>query len=320
MIEVKSLTKYYGPIGAVRDVSFQVKKGEILGFLGPNAAGKTTTMRILTGYLRPTYGTARVAGFDIHKDSLEVRRRIGYLPENVPLYPEMRVRSYLQFFAEVKGVPRKKRRSEIDRVAERCGLKDVLSRPTGKLSRGFKQRVGLAQALLGNPEVLILDEPTVGLDPKQIIEVRNLIKSLAGEKTIILCTHILPEASMTCGRVIIINEGRLVAIDTPENLDRRLRKSHRIFMEVKGPHDAVTSALEKVEGVKAVQSSAIREDLYSYLLDTEIGKEVRPKIAEVMVKNGFELLEMRPQEMSLEEIFLKLTTYEAGTEGGVEVK
>jgi len=312
MIEVKSLTKYYGPIKAVDDISFEVKKGEILGFLGPNAAGKTTAMRILTCYLRPTFGTATVCGFDIHKDSMELRRRIGYLPENVPLYPEMRVRSYLHFWAEIKGVSRRKRRSEVDKVSEQCGLEGVLSRPTGKLSKGFRQRVGLAQALLGNPEVLILDEPTVGLDPKQIIEVRNLIKSLGGEKTIILSTHILPEVSMTCGRIIIINEGKLVAIDTPENLDRHLRKSHRVLMAVKGDCKSVTPVLKKVDGVKAVQSLQIREDLFSYTLDTDVEKEVRPLLAEAVIRNGFGLLEIRPSEMSLEEIFLKLTTREGG--------
>lgn len=310
MIEVKSLTKHYGPLKAVEDISFQVKKGEILGFLGPNAAGKTTTMRILTCYLKPTYGTATVCGFDIHKDPIEVRKRIGYLPENVPLYSEMRVSSYLHFWAEIKGIPRRKRKSEVERVSERCGLKDVLRRANGKLSKGFRQRVGLAQALLGNPEVLILDEPTVGLDPKQIIEVRNLIKSLGGEKTIILSTHILPEVSMVCGRVIIINEGRLAAIDTPENLDKRLRKSHRIFMEIEGEEEIVSSILRGIDGVNAVQSSVVREGVISYALDTDIDREIRPILAEKIVKSGFRLLEMRHIEMSLEEIFLKLTTHE----------
>ncbi len=300
MIEVKSLTKYYGPTRAVNDISFQVKKGEILGFLGPNAAGKTTTMRILTCYLRPTYGTAAICGFDIHKDPIEVRRRIGYVPENVPIYPEMRVKSYLYFWAEIKGIPAKKRKAEVNRVAEHCGLEDVMLRPAGKLSKGFRQRTGLAQALLGDPDVLILDEPTIGLDPKQIIEVRNLIKSLGGKKTILLSTHILPEVSMTCNRVIIINEGKL---------DKRLRKTHRIVMEVEGAPDSVISLLEKIDGVKAVQKSMIKEGLFSYTVDTDIQKEVRIKLAEAVIKNGFGLLEMRPLEMSLEEIFLKLTTH-----------
>jgi ABC-2 type transport system ATP-binding protein len=316
VIEVKSLTKYYGPVRAVNDISFQVKKGEILGFLGPNAAGKTTTMRMLTCFLKPTYGSATVCGFDIHKDPIEVRRRIGYLPENVPLYSEMRVRPYLHFWAEIKGIPGKKRKAEVDRVAERCGLGNVLSRTTGKLSKGFRQRVGLAQALLGNPEVLILDEPTVGLDPKQIIEVRDLIRSLGGEKTIILSTHILPEVSMTCGRVIIINEGELAAIDSPENLNKRLRKSHRIFMEVAGQCEAVSPLLERIDGVKAVQRSVIKENIFSYTLDTDMEKEIRPELAEAVIRNGFNLLEIRPLEMSLEEIFLKLTTHETGVRGG----
>jgi ABC-2 type transport system ATP-binding protein len=312
VIEVKSLTKFYGPVRAIHEVSFHVKKGEILGFLGPNAAGKTTTMRILTCFLRPTYGTATVCGFDIHKDPIEVRKRIGYVPENVPLYPEMRVRSYLDFWAEVKGIPKKKRKAEVDKVAERCGLTEVMSRPAGKLSKGFRQRAGLGQALLGSPDVLILDEPTVGLDPKQIIEVRNLIKSLAGERTIILSTHILPEVSMTCGKVIIINEGKLVAIDTPENLDKRLRSSHRIIMEVEGPSASVAAMLEKIDAVKRVESSKIREGLYSYTIDTDMAKEVRPELARAVMKNGFGLLEIKTAEMSLEEIFLKLTTHEKG--------
>ncbi len=220
MIEVENLTKYYGDRPAIDNITFRVEKGEILGFLGPNGAGKTTTMRILAGFFPPTSGIARVAGYDVVNNSIDVRRRIGYMPETIPLYKDMRVKEYLEFVAEVKGVPRKRRKSKIEKAMKECGTTEVYHRLIGKLSKGFQQRVGLAQALLHDPEVLILDEPTIGLDPKQIIEIRQLIKSLAGERTIILSTHILPEVSMTCQRVIIINEGKIIAMDTPENLNK----------------------------------------------------------------------------------------------------
>ncbi|MBI4412929.1 MAG: ABC transporter ATP-binding protein, partial [candidate division NC10 bacterium] len=232
MIEVEGLTKFYGPKAAIEEVSFEVAKGEVVGFLGPNGAGKTTTMRILACFMPPTSGTARLAGFDIGKHSLQVRRRIGYLPESVPLYGDMTVRQYLTFAAEAKGVPRPQRGGRVAEVMERCLISDVPERLVRNLSKGYRQRVGLAQALVGNPEVLILDEPTLGLDPKQILEIRSLIRDMRGERTVILSTHILPEVSMVCQRVIIIHEGRIAAVDTPENLNLRLQKSSRILLEV----------------------------------------------------------------------------------------
>src|SRR6185436_19167866 len=242
MITVEHLTKYYGPRAAVSDISFEVAKGEVLGFLGPNGAGKTTTMRMLTGYLPLSSGRAEIAGFDITRQSIQARSNIGYLPETVPLYPDMSVRSYLDFMGKLKNVS--ERRHEVDRVMERSRIAHRAEDPIGKLSKGLRQRVGLAQALLGDPPVLILDEPTSGLDPKQIIETRNLIKSLGGEHTVILSTHILPEVAATCSRIVIISNGRVVAEDTPENLDRRLKGAESITLMVRGPREQVTKALK----------------------------------------------------------------------------
>ena len=239
MIEVEHVSKVYNGRKAVDDVSFKVEKGEILGFLGPNGAGKTTTMRILTCYMPSTEGTARVAGYDVFEESIEVRKRIGYLPENPPLYPEMTVESYLNFVAKIKGTRSNQRKSQVDEAIGKCNLGDVRNRIIGKLSKGYKQRVGLAQALLNNPEVLILDEPTIGLDPKQIHEVRSLIKSLASTHTVILSTHILPEVSMTCNRVVIINKGKVVAMDTPEGLAHQMKGAERVSLTVDGPMEAV---------------------------------------------------------------------------------
>ncbi|HID87914.1 MAG TPA: ATP-binding cassette domain-containing protein [Anaerolineae bacterium] len=302
MIQVRNLTKYYGDLAAIQDVSFTVEKGEVLGFLGPNAAGKTTTMRILTGFLPPSSGTARVAGYDVLTDSLEVRRRIGYLPETVPLYPEMTVWSYLNFVARLRGV--EKREKRVAEVMEICHVDDHANVLIGKLSKGYRQRVGLAQALVHDPEVLILDEPTLGLDPKQIIEVRELIRSLGGERTIILSTHILPEVSQTCQRVLIINEGRIVAEDTPERLTARLKGAERIYLEVANPSPQVEAELARIEGVTAVESKGDG----SYEVECALGVDRRPEIAATAVRHGWGLLEMRPMGMSLEEIFLKLTT------------
>ncbi|MHB1416099.1 MAG: ABC transporter ATP-binding protein, partial [Chloroflexota bacterium] len=232
MIEVRNLTKYYGPHPAIDGVTFEAKPGEVLGLLGPNAAGKTTTMRILTGFLPATSGTAKVAGFDVADNPLEAKRQIGYLPENVPLYTEMTVRDYLSFVADLKGVPRRSKRVRIEETMEVARITDVANTIIGKLSKGYRQRVGIAQALVHRPSVVILDEPTVGLDPKQIIETRQLIKSLGGDHTVILSSHILPEVSMTCNRVVIINQGKVAAVDTPDNLTRRLQSSARIRVEV----------------------------------------------------------------------------------------
>ncbi len=312
MIVVHKLSKYYGPRPAIEDVSFTVQPGEILGFLGPNGAGKTTTMRILTGYLPPTSGTASVAGCDVVKQSLEARRKIGYLPETVPLYPEMSVRSYLDYMAKLKGVPGKVRRSRIDEVMEKTRVAHRQHDLIGRLSKGYRQRVGLAQALVGDPEVLILDEPTVGLDPKQIIEARSLIKGLGGTHTIILSTHILPEVSATCSRVLIISDGRIVAEDTPQNLDRRLRGAENISLEVRGPRNAVLSALRRVPKVLAVEvrdgTDRASPDRAAYVVTCELGSDIREALAQSVVSNGWGLLELRPVGLSLEEIFLRLTT------------
>jgi len=310
LIEVDHITKYYGQTPAVQDVSFRVEKGEILGFLGPNGAGKTTTMRMLTCYLPPSEGTARVAGYDVFEDSMEVRRRIGYLPEHPPLYPDMTVASYLTFVSKIKGVDSKKQKNAVDSAAERCGLADRRDTIIGKLSKGYRQRVGLAQALVHDPEVLILDEPTIGLDPRQIIEVRELIKSLAGEHTVILSTHILSEASMTCERVVIINRGKIVAMDTPENLTARLMGSERIYVQVQGPADVVTAKLREVPNVVDVVPEPGGNGVRGFFVDGKEKHDIRAELASAIVGNGFGLLEMRPVGMSLEEIFLQLTEEE----------
>ena len=316
MIEVQHLTKRYGPTTAVDDISFRVEKGEILGFLGPNGAGKTTTMRVLTGYMPPTEGRAVVAGYDIFDQPIEAKRRIGYLPETPPLYPEMTVSDYLLFVSRIKGVPRAERKARVGEVMERTRVADMANRHCGKLSKGYRQRVGLAQALLHNPEVLILDEPTAGLDPKQIIETRQLIKQLGGDHTVILSTHILPEVSQTCGRVVIINKGRVVAVDTPENLTSRLRGSETMFVQVDAPAASdVRTALLGVPGVTEVSLAETRGNLASYEVNSGSGRDVRRELASAVVSSGWGLLELRPLRMSLEEIFLHLTTEDttAGT-------
>lgn len=311
MIEVQHLTKRYGPTTAVDDISFRVEKGEILGFLGPNGAGKTTTMRVLTGYIPPTEGRAVVAGYDIFDQPIEAKRRIGYLPETPPLYPEMTVGDYLLFVSKIKGVPRAERTSRVADVMERMRVADVAARHCGKLSKGYRQRVGLAQALLHNPEVLILDEPTAGLDPKQINETRQLIKQLGGDHTIILSTHILPEVSQTCGRVVIINKGRVVAVDTPENLTARVRGSETMYVQVDAPVAGdVTAAFQAVPGVTDVSLTETRGSVASYEVNSESGRDVRRELASAIVSRGWGLLELRPLRMSLEEIFLHLTTEE----------
>jgi len=311
VIEVRNLVKYYGDFPAVKDITFSVEKGEILGFLGPNAAGKTTTMRIITGYMPATRGTVKVAGYDVFEHPLEVKKRIGYLPENPPLYMDMRVRDYLRFVAEIKGVDRKGVNAEVERVAELVSITHVLDKYAQKLSKGYRQRVGLAQALINNPPVLILDEPTIGLDPKQIIEVRELIKSLGSEHTIILSTHILPEVSMTCSRVVIINEGKLVAMDTPENLTARLQGSETVFVEVEGPIQDVLGAIEKMEEViSATVEQRKGDEVGLFKVQARVGSDIRKKLASLVVNSNWGLLELRPEKLSLEEIFLKLTTKE----------
>jgi ABC-2 type transport system ATP-binding protein len=311
MIEVQSLTKRYGRATAVDGVSFKVEKGEILGFLGPNGAGKTTTMRILTCYLPPTEGTARVAGYDVFQEPLEVKRRVGYIPETPPLYPDMEVTTFLDFCAKIKGIPAKDRKARIADAAEKSRITDVGGKLIGRLSKGYRQRVGLAQAILGNPAVLILDEPTAGLDPKQIIETRDLIRGLGGEHTIILSTHILPEVEMTCGRVVIINKGRVVAEDTPKNLTRRLKGSASLRVEVRGDVAAAQEALAAVPGVTAVRPRPEGAEGGVFEVDAEAGRDVRAELAAAVVQRGLGLLGLHQAAMSLEDVFLELTTTDA---------
>ncbi|MFQ5594427.1 MAG: ABC transporter ATP-binding protein [Anaerolineae bacterium] len=302
MIEVENLTKTYGDFVAIRDVSFHVPRGEVLGFLGPNGAGKTTTMRILTGYMPPTDGRATVAGFDVFHDSLEVRRRIGYLPETVPLYTEMTVEGYLDFVARLRGVD--DRWDRIDRIMDQMDITDRADDLIGQLSKGYRQRVGLAQALVHDPEVIILDEPTIGLDPKQIIEVRELIRSLSGERTVILSTHILPEVSQLCERVLIIHEGHIVAEDTPEQLTARLEGAERVRVALEPGSDGVVEVLGAIDGVEEV--TAVGDGKFD--VTCALGEELRPVLARRIVERGWPLLELRPVGMSLEDVFLRLTT------------
>ena len=308
MIEVDSLTKRYGRATAVDGVSFRVEKGEILGFLGPNGAGKTTTMRILTCYLPPTEGTARVGGYDVFEQPMEVRRRVGYLPETPPLYPDMEVHDYLDFCAKIKGVAPRERPAKVGAAIERCRVGDVRTTLIGKLSKGYRQRVGLAQAILHNPDVLVLDEPTAGLDPKQIIETRELIRGLGGDHTVILSTHILPEVQLTCGRVVIINEGRVVAEDSPENLTHRLKGAGTLRIEVRGEETAVLETVRAVPGVLAAHVRGGHHEALVVDVEAEAGRDVRSDLAGAVVTNGHGLLGLQQMGMSLEEIFLHLTT------------
>ena len=311
MIDVKNLSKSYGKFEAVKDVSFFIDKGEVVGFLGPNAAGKTTTMRILTCYMPATEGTVSVAGFDVFDNPMSVKKRVGYLPEHPPLYTEMTVDGYLSFVGKIKGLSGKELKLRQEEVLERTSTIEVRKRLISKLSKGYKQRVGLAQALIHDPEVLVLDEPTVGLDPKQIIEVRELITELGQDHTIILSTHILPEVSATCGRVIIINKGKIVAEDTPENLMGGLQGQEKLELQVRGPSGKISKALKEVGGVTSLKSDK-KEDISVYTLEIERNSEVRAALAASVVNNGWDLLEMKSVGLSLEEIFLQLTTDEEG--------
>jgi len=308
VIEVQHLTKRYGRVTAVDDVSFRVERGEILGFLGPNGAGKTTTMRVITGYMPPTDGRVVVAGFDVFDQPLEAKRRMGYLPETPPLYPDMTVLEYLVFVAKIKGVAAGERKARVEKAMARTRVTDMKDRHCGKLSKGYRQRVGLAQAILHNPDVLVLDEPTAGLDPKQIIETRQLIQELAGDHTIILSTHILPEVAQTCQRVVIINKGRVVAVDTPENLTRQLRGAETMYVLVDGG-DA-TGHLKGVAGVTRVATHDQHGSAVGYEVESTRGEDVRRDLARAVVAKGLGLLELRPLRMSLEEVFLQVTTEE----------
>jgi len=312
MITVKELTKRYARTTAVDQISFEVAKGQIVGFLGPNGAGKTTTMRILTCFLPPSAGTASVAGFDVLEDPLEVKRRIGYLPETPPIYPEMETAEYLKFVGKLKGLSGTNLRKRVDYVCERCAVADVRTKLLGKLSKGYRQRVGLAQAIIHNPDVLILDEPTAGLDPKQINETRDLIKDLAGEHTIILSTHILPEVEQTCEQVIIINKGKLVATDSVRNLQARARGAESVLVEVAGRNGSlevpiVQHKLEQVSGVSRVLCKQQVDSRALFEVESQKGRLVRGDLARAVVDSGWDLNELRPAAMSLEEVFLQLT-------------
>jgi ABC-2 type transport system ATP-binding protein len=317
MIDVQDLTKDYGSRRAISGITFKVERGEVLGFLGPNGAGKTTTMRIITGFMPPTRGTVAIAGFDIFRQSLEARRHIGYLPESVPLYTEMSVRGYLDFMAKIKGIPRSKRREQIDRAMEATRIEDRAGQLIGKLSKGYRQRVGLSQALLGEPDVLILDEPTVGLDPRQITEVRDLIKKIGRDHAVILSTHILPEVSMVCSRVLIVDDGKEVAEDTPENLMRQLQGSEAVQVVVRGPRAAVMDTIRTVPHVLSVTlaDDAATDGVASYTVASDPGADVREQLAKSLVDGGHGLIELRMAGVSLEDVFLRLTTVETDEEG-----
>jgi len=315
MIEVQNLTKRYGPVTAVRDVSFNVAPGEIVGFLGPNGAGKTTAMRILACFMPATSGSARVAGYDVFTQSMEVRRRIGYLPENVPLYSDMRVEPYLEFVAEIKGVPRAARRRQVGEVMERCLIADVQNRLIGTLSKGYRQRVGIAQAIVNDPHVLILDEPTIGLDPKQITEIRSLIKSLAGAHTVILSTHILPEVSMVCSGVIIIHKGAIVAQGPIDTLVEQFFPTARVEVQIVGPPAAVRDGMRRIPGVLAVQEGTAADGVGTWVVEAPRGRDVRAEIFQLAAQQKWELRELRRVGMTLEEVFIRVV---AGEETSAE--
>ena len=303
ILEIKNLTKNYGPYKAIDDLSFSVKKGEVVGFLGPNGAGKTTTMKIITGFMAPSSGEARIAGFDVFESPIEVKRRIGYLPETPPVYGEMSVESYLKFVAQLKGVSKDRLSKLVERAIEKTDLGSVRKRLIQNLSKGYRQRVGISQALVSDPEVLILDEPTVGLDPRQVAEVRSLIKELAGQHTIILSTHILPEVQASCQRIIIINKGKIVAEDTIDRMSQRMSGSGRVHLRVMKPSDSLTTLFKQTSGV-----THVRADVNEYEIDTDGSQETAARLAEKAVSAG--LFEMRQETFNLEDVFLKLTTSE----------
>jgi ABC-2 type transport system ATP-binding protein len=317
MIEVQNLTKRYGSFTAIRDVTFSVAPGEIVGFLGPNGAGKSTTMRILSCFMPASGGTAKVAGYDVFSESMQVRRRIGYLPESVPLYNDMRVASYLDFVAEVKGVPRSARKRRIAEVMDRCLIADVQNRLIRNLSKGYRQRVGLAQAIVSDPHVLILDEPTIGLDPRQIAEIRSLIKSLAGEHTVILSTHILPEVSMVCTGVVIINKGAIVAQGPVDRLVEQFFPTARVEVEIVGPRPAVLDGVRGIPGVIRVEDAAPDGDGPArFVVESARGRDVRGEIFQLAAQQKWNLLELRQVGMTLEEVFIRIVAGEESEAGG----
>ncbi|HEY9701385.1 MAG TPA: ABC transporter ATP-binding protein [Allocoleopsis sp.] len=313
MIEVENITKIYGLTPAIENITFNVQSGEIVGFLGPNGAGKTTTMRILAGYLPATTGTAKIAGYDVHQQSMEVRQKIGYLPENPPLYLNMSVSQYLHFVAQIKGVGRKSRANSVNYALEICNITDKRDTLIRKLSKGYRQRVGIAQAIVHNPPAIILDEPTVGLDPRQIIEVRNLIKNMAGNHTIILSTHILPEVSIICDRVIIINRGQIVAINTPDNLMTQMTGKTGYELEIEGTFTQVQQLLinlPQVSLIEEIPNQDLSANRTQLRVITQSEKELGKDMAAIIINAGLGLYEMRRYHLSLEEVFLQLTTTE----------
>ena len=315
MIEIQNLTKRYGQIKAVNNLNFTVEKGEILGFLGPNGAGKSTTMNIITGYLPSSEGTVKVCGYDIMESPKEVKKRIGYLPEQPPVYMDMTVKDYLNFVADLKLVDKKQKKSQLSDIMELVKITDHRNRLIKNLSKGYKQRVGLAQALVGSPDVLILDEPTVGLDPKQIIEIRKLIKALGKEHTIILSSHILPEVSAVCERVVIINKGEIAAVDTPENLSKGFGTASRLLVSVAGPKNSVEGAIKEIYGVKYVETAADKDkEAISYIVESEKDIDVRKPLFFAMSKLGYPIIGLKSLDMSLEDIFLQIVTQEKEVE------
>lgn len=311
MIEIKNLTKRYGQIKAVNNLNFTVEKGEILGFLGPNGAGKSTTMNIITGYLPSSEGTVKVCGYDIMENPKEVKKRVGYLPEQPPIYTDMTVKDYLDFVADLKMVDKKHKKSQLGDIMELVKITDHRNRLIKNLSKGYKQRVGLAQALVGSPEVLVLDEPTVGLDPKQIIEIRKLIKALGKEHTIILSSHILPEVSAVCERVVIINKGEIAAIDTPENLSKGFGTASRLLATIAGPKNSIVTAIKEIYGVKYVEPGIDKDkELLSYVIESDKEIDIRKPLFFAMARLGFPIIELKSLDMTLEDIFLQIVTQE----------
>ena len=312
MIELKNITKYYGDFPAVTDISFEIEKGEIVGLLGPNGAGKSTTMKMITGFMPPTSGELTVGGNDIVSQSIEARRKIGYLPETVPLYTDMTVYSYIEYMGMLRGLSKKNIKSKVDNVIEICKLEDYRNSLISKLSKGFRQRVGISQAIIHEPEVLVLDEPTIGIDPNQVVETRQLIKNLSGEHTLILSSHILPEVSSICERVLIIHEGEIAASDTIENLSSLMSGKNKIEADIIGSPQAIVTELEKINDVKSVQFSINKSssEFSTFSIESEINSDIRSEIAKIIINNDWGLIRLQSMGMSLEDIFLQITTAE----------
>jgi ABC-2 type transport system ATP-binding protein len=319
LIEIINVTKYYGSHIAVKDLTFTVKKGEVMGFLGPNGAGKSTTMRIITGYMPPTRGRVLIDGIDVLKDPMRAKKRIGYLPESPPLYRDMTVKEYLLLVCDLKGIKGRKKEMETNRVIGISGLEQVTKRLIGNLSKGYKQRVGLAQALLGDPGILVLDEPTTGLDPKQIKEIRSLIKKLAGNKTVILSSHILPEVNAICEKIIIINKGRLVASGSADEISMRLQSRESIYVKAKGDFKKIANTLQKIKGMQSINQISDEAEVLEFNVEFEKGRDLREELFYAMAEMGCPILEMKPNKLSLEDVFVKLTTQEKVVETGEDL-